>query len=777
MAGKNTVEIILSARDQASKAVKAAMGSVQSSASAAMSTIKNGAAVATAAMVTLTGAISKVGVGYNAMMEQSAIAWETILGSQEEAKKTLKELEIMGAKTPFEFEGLDKAAKLLNMAGYEGDNLFKTLTAVGDAVSAVGGGQDELQGISMAIFQMASKGKISAEEMNQLAERGIPAWKMIADAQGKSVQQMMEMSQNGELFAKDVLPQLTEQLGKRFGGAMEKQSTTFNGMLSTIKDNLKMIAAEMSKDLFENLKSSMQGAIPLLNGFMELIKGDSIQFIDIITNAFGQEQGLKIIKFFLGARDAIQKFKGYVDIAKETIKGLFAAFTGNEGAAVSMLHRVGLSSDQVQLVLSAVETIKTYISGLLDYWKMVFSGLMTAALALWNFLLPLIVPALTAVVSFVKEKLDLIKQFWDENGAQIVLAAKNAFEFLLNIIKFIMPAALFIIQMVWENIKGVINGALKIIMGLLKIFAGIFTGDFSKMWEGIKQLFFGAVEFLWNLLNLMMFGRILGGIKAFVSKGVSSFTGFWNKTVEVFKNLDVHVVNIVNGFVSRVVGFIKSLYSKGAQIFGTLRTFGVNTFQALGSAIQTVASTLVQIVIGRFQSMYTGAKFVFQGLLSAAKSIFSSIGKAITNPIQTAKDLVLGFIKKIKSAFANMGTKIPLPHFAVSNFSLNPKDWVTNGLPKLSVDWYDKGGVFYGPQIIGVGEKRPEFVGALEDLEGIVRNVVRSEGNGSSGGVYEFHISIPLDGKEFIRRTIRFTQEELNRLKRQSKSLKPRGAL
>jgi tape measure domain-containing protein len=740
MAGKNTVEIILSAKDQASKAVKAAMGSVQSSASAAMSTIKTGAAVATAAIVTLTGAISKVGVGYNAMMEQSAIAWETILGSQEEAIKTLKTLEIMGAKTPFEFEGLDKAAKLLNMAGYEGDNLFKTLTAVGDAVSAVGGGQDELQGISMAIFQMASKGKISAEEMNQLAERGIPAWKMIADAQGKSVQQMMEMSQNGELFAKDVLPQLTEQLGKRFGGAMEKQSTTFNGMLSTIKDNLKMIASQMSQNLFENLKSSMENAIPLLSGFMELLKGDSIQFIEIITKAFGQEQGLKIIKFFLGARDAIEQFKGYVDIGKEAIKGLFAAFVGNEGAAVSMLHRVGLSSEQVELVLSAVETIKAYISGLLAYWKMVFKGLLAAAMMLWNLLLPLIIPALTAVVSFIKEKLAVIKQFWDQNGAQIVLAVKNAFTLLLNIIKVIMPAVLFIIKMIWDNIKGVIDGALKIIMGLIKIFAGLFTGDFSKMWEGIKQLFSGAIQFLWNLINLMMFGRILGGIKAFVTKGVSSFTGFWSKTVEVFKNLDVHAVNIVNGFVSRVVGFIRSLYTKGTQIFGTLRAFGVSTFQALGSAIQTVASTLVQIVIGRFQSMYTGAKFVFQGLFNTAKSMFSKVGNAITNPIKTAKDLILGFIGKIKSAFANMGTKIPLPHFAVSNFSLNPKDWVKNGLPKLSVDWYDKGGVFYGPQIIGVGEKRPEFVGALEDLEGIVRKVVRSEkGSGAVGMTQNLH--------------------------------------
>lgn len=687
--GKNTVEIVLSARDQASKAVKAAMGSVQTSIGTAMSVAKQSAAIATAALVTLSGAVSKVGVSYNAMMENSLIAWEGLLKSQDRAKDTIAQLQKMGAQTPFEFEGLDKVARSLEMAGLGGKNLERNLLALGNAVSFAGKGQEELEGVGMALTQIATKGKISAEEMQQLGERGVNGWQILSDALGKSKAEIMELSSQGKLMADDVLPKMFVQMEKSFGGSMEKKAKGFDGLLSTIKDNLSMISGQLTKNLFNNLKGSFEAAIPILSGFSELIKGNSIKFIDIVTQAFGREQGMKVTTFFLTIRDEIQRFKGYIDIAKETVSGLYAAFSGNDGKAISILHRIGLSSDQVGLVMSAVEMIKVYISNLLTYWKAVFTGLMAAAMAVWNYLLPLIVPALTAIVSFVKEKLDLVKQFWDENGASIVAAVKNAFTLIMGIINFIMPAVLLIIKMIWENIKGVINGALSVIMGLIKVFAGLFTGDFGKMWEGIKQLFFGAIEFLWNLINLMMFGRILGGIKAFITKGVSSFSGFWTKTVEIFKNLDVHVVNIVNGFVSRVVGFIKGLYTQGAQIFGTLKTFGATTFQALGSAIQTVASTLVQIVIGRFQSMYTGAKFVFQGLFNAAKSIFSSIGNAITNPIKTAKDLIIGFINKIKSAFANMGTKIPLPHFSVSNFSLNPKDWVTNGLPKLDVDWYD----------------------------------------------------------------------------------------
>lgn len=78
-------------------------------------------------------------------------------------------------------------------------------------------------------------------------------------------------------------------------------------------------------------------------------------------------------------------------------------------------------------------------------------------------------------------------------------------------------------------------------------------------------------------------------------------------------------------------------------------------------------------------------------------------------------------IDKIKGFFSGLDLSLPdikmpkMPKFKITGgFDLN-----TRSVP--SVDWYDKGGIFTGPQVIGVGEKRPEFVGALEDLEVIVK--------------------------------------------------------
>ncbi|MDF2791307.1 MAG: hypothetical protein K0S80_4409, partial [Neobacillus sp.] len=497
MAGRNTVEIILSARDQASGAIRSTFGTLESSSSKAIGVIKTGAAIAVSAMAAVGGAVTKVGVDYNALMEQSEIAWGTILGSQKEAKKTLKELQQMGAKTPYEFEGLDKSAKLLEMSGFKGKDLFKTLTNVGDAVAAIGGNDEVLQGVSMALFQMSSKGKVSAEEMNQLAERGIPAWQMLADGMGKSVPELMKMSQQGKLFAKDAIPLMVDAMGNKFGGAMDKQSHTFNGMMSTMKDNLKILAAELSKPLFDKLKQGLEVVLPMLDGVTALAKGDMKGFSETMKKTFGEDTGGKIVEFTTNLASGMQQVKAWMDKGKEAISGVFALFTGNTGGGIIMLSRLGLSPETINTVVSIVEKVKSTVSEFLSFYKSLFNeyadnitsiiktawdtikslfsgdnALGESFVKIFTTIKSIALPILQDAVAFIREKIAMIKQFWDENGAQIIQAVKNAWAVIAAVFQFIAPVILFILKMLWDNVKGVIDGALKIIMGLIKIFAG-----------------------------------------------------------------------------------------------------------------------------------------------------------------------------------------------------------------------------------------------------------------------------------------------------------------
>lgn len=337
-------------------------------------------------------------------------------------------------------------------------------------------------------------------------------------------------------------------------------------------------------------------------------------------------------------------------------------------------------------------------------------------------------PILSSIVSFISEKVKMISDFWSENGEQIMQAVQNAFQFIKSIIEFVMPAVLFVIQMVWDSIKGVINGALDFIMGLIKLFSGIFTGDFSQMWEGIKQMFSGAIEFIWNYINLLFIGRILGGIKSFVTAGISTLKGFWTNGVEIFKNLDTQIWGIVKSFVSKILGRFKNLYDEGARIFGTLKTFGANTFSAMWNAIRTVVSNMVSGTVSRIRGIYTGARDSFNSLLSTGKSIFGKLKNAIMNPINTAKEGVRKAISTIKGYFSGLKLKLPdikTPHFKIKNWSINPKDWL-KARPSIGIDWYAKGTNYADGGLSIVGEHGPELLNLPRGSQ--VKNATETRG-------------------------------------------------
>jgi tape measure domain-containing protein len=749
MAGGNTVEIILSAADRASGTIRETFGTVEQSSNRAMGIVKAGAALAVSAMAAAGGYVAKLGVDYNAMAEQSQVAWTTLLGSQEKAKNMLQDIANFAKSTPFETSSVDAMAKYMHNAGLEGKAMFDQLMKISDVASAFNIPADSAQELARQMSQVMQAGVAYTEDLNILGDRGVPIYQALAKELKTNVANVKQMASQGKITS-DIYLKAFSDISNGVKGASDAQSQTFSGMLSTLSDNLQMLSGALAQPLFNGLKDGLNMIMPLLGGLTSLAKGDFKGFSDTINQTFGSDTGSKVISFAQNLMNGFGQIGGYIDKAKQAISGIFNLTAGNEGKGVSILANLGLSSDAVGNVIGVLNGIKSTVLGYFNFIKAVFSGnnsLGESFGKIFNTAKSIVMPIINDIVSFFREKFAMIKQFWDENGAQIIQAVKNFFAIIAAIFQFLAPVILFIIKMVWDSVKGVIDGALKVIMGLIKVFAGLFTGDFGKMWEGIKQIFFGAIELVWNLINLLFVGRILGGIKAFITEGITHFTGFWTKAWEIFKNIDTTISGTVSGFIGKVIGFIRDLWTNAVNIFNQLRTFGANIFESLWQAITNTAGRIAAGVKGFFGDMVTGAKWQIQNLLDSASGIFNGIKNAITDPIGTAKDIVIGFIDKIKSAFSNMGVKISLPHFSVSNFSLNPKDWIDHGLPKLSVDWYDRGGVFYGPQVIGVGEKRPEFVGALDDL----RKIVREETGGRTYNVTVNAGKVDMDEYQLVR--------------------------
>src|SRR5690606_9612837 len=206
-------------------------------------------AVASAAISGLGAA----GVKLAADFEQAQIAFETMLGDAERAEQFLRELEVYARRTPFGFVGLQQSARQLLAYGFTADRVLAMITPIGDTVAAMGGSQQMLEAIIRALGQMQAKGKVSAEEMLQLTEQGIPAWHMLAEAIGVTVPEAMELASRGVVSASYAIDAILAGMTRRFGGAMEKQADTILGRWEQIKDGLATITRGFGEDVIRIL--------------------------------------------------------------------------------------------------------------------------------------------------------------------------------------------------------------------------------------------------------------------------------------------------------------------------------------------------------------------------------------------------------------------------------------------------------------------------------------------------------------------------------------------
>lgn len=217
--------------------------------------------------------VYKTGIEYNALSEQAQVAWSTILGSHEAASKMMAEITDYAAKTPFSKMGVDAMAKQLTNAGFEGQAVFDQLTKIGDMGSAFGIQEDSLREMVRQYAQVQQAQVAYTEDLNILQDRGIPIFKALGEVMGVPVSQVKKLASEGKVTA-DVYNKAIDSIASHTKGAMEGQSQTFNGMMSTLEDNLSVLWGYLTKDWFDNMKNSLSSFLPKLEDFVTLVGTD-----------------------------------------------------------------------------------------------------------------------------------------------------------------------------------------------------------------------------------------------------------------------------------------------------------------------------------------------------------------------------------------------------------------------------------------------------------------------------------------------------------------------
>lgn len=244
--------------------------------------ISKGALGVIAGVGVALGALGVASVKAAGQMEQTRIAFTTLLKDGEKAKSFLSELEKFAASTPFELPGVLDASKRLLAFGFSAEQVIPILTAVGDSAAALGIGEEGIQRLTLAIGQMQAKGKVSAEEMLQLAEAGVPAWEMLANKIGTDIPTAMDKASKGQISAAEGIQAVISGMNSKFGGMMEQQSQTINGIMSNIQDSVTQSMVVIGDKIIEafDIKPKLKGAQDALGEFTEKVK--SIGLADAI---------------------------------------------------------------------------------------------------------------------------------------------------------------------------------------------------------------------------------------------------------------------------------------------------------------------------------------------------------------------------------------------------------------------------------------------------------------------------------------------------------------
>lgn len=311
------------------------------------------------------------GIKLNIVLEQSEIGFSQVAGSAEKAREHLMKLQAFGAASPFRFEGLLAAARLMTAVGFTIDEQIPKLKVWGNAIAAGGQMTEEIvHRVVLAFGQMRMAGRVNAQDMLQLTNANIPGWQLLAKAIGKTVAETRNLSQQGKLNGKVAVEAITAMMAidKRFEGMMDRLQSTTGGRLSALQDTVQIAQGTATKGLTENLSKTIQHALDR----PELLPMLAAQINSILTPISGIiETSVKtvltpgittgIVEGIRAGKDMVKK--ALVDFAQDTIIG-------------SIKGALGIQSPSTEFIELGYNSAEGYRDGLVSGLKSITGEIM-----------------------------------------------------------------------------------------------------------------------------------------------------------------------------------------------------------------------------------------------------------------------------------------------------------------------------------------------------------------------------------------------------------------
>lgn len=338
------------------------------------------------------------------------------------------------------------------------------------------------------------------------------------------------------------------------------------------------------------------GVISLIVAAVQILRDNLDKVREVVERVFGKA-GLDV---FNGIVDAITNIG-------DTIRNIFT--DGNLGGARQFL--INLFGEEATGVIDGaitiLQTVWNILSGFIEFVNTYVRPIVEQ---IFSFIVGTVLPQIAQAFAEWAPTIASILQ----GLAEVVSTIATA---IMAVIQFLMPTIQSIIGVALETIKGVVSGALTAIKGLVDVFAGIFTGDWTRVWEGVKSIFSGV----WNSLKSIASG-VLNGIIELVNNVISGLNNL--KVPDWVPGIGGKSINIplipqfATGTDSTPDTFIAG--EQGAELITNAKNRSVFTAAQTGSIFRNLADTVNAIRTAGaapYQLAYAGAPSVAAPTLNA----------------------------------------------------------------------------------------------------------------------------------------------------------------
>ena len=397
----------------------------------------------------------------------------------------------------------------------------------------------------------------------------------------------------------------------------ETMQDNLAGQLTILKSQLEELAISFSDILMPAIRSivsHIQGLVDKLNQLDPQTK-ETIVKIALVAAALGPM--LIVLGKTISGVGSVLSLVSKAPAAIGAVKGGITAVTGALGVSLgTILAVVAAIAALVAAFMHLWKTNEDFKNNILGIWEQIkstFSNLTQG-----------ITDRINALGFNFESFTDMMKAAWDA---------------LCNLLAPVFEG-------VFQNIANIFSEISGIILGLLDVFIGLFTGNWDQLWNGVK----GVFSSIWNYI-VSTFTNILNTLKGIADVVLGWFGTSWNEVWTSIKDFFVNIWTSISTFFTGIITGIRDFF---VNIWTGIYTFFSNIF----NAIYTVVSTVFQAIYNTIMTVWNGIYETIKPLLDAFKYLFETIFQAIHIIISNVMDWISEKISAIWNAIVSFLTPI-----------------------------------------------------------------------------------------------------------------------